>query len=156
MLLFTFICKFWVSMFVIFGYQFSSVSVTSDSLWPHGLLHTRLPCPSLTPRSCSNSCPSSQWCHFILCCPLLILPSIFLRVWHVSIWRSLAPTGYILHADPAFCGPLHTIDGEWPWGSCLWSNQRAQLSNLIHPGTTRRIMARVSLEKWRLWDYKVP
>ena len=35
----------------------------SDSLQPHGLQHARLPCPSLTPRACSNSCPSSQWCH---------------------------------------------------------------------------------------------
>ena len=39
-------------------------SVVSDSLWPHGLQHTRLlPCPSPTPRACSNSCPSSRWCH---------------------------------------------------------------------------------------------
>ena len=37
--------------------------VVSDSLRPHGLQHTRLPCPSPTPRACSNSCPSSQWCH---------------------------------------------------------------------------------------------
>ena len=29
----------------------------------HGLQHTRLPCPSLSPRVCSNSCPLSQWCH---------------------------------------------------------------------------------------------
>ena len=35
----------------------------SDSLQPHRLQHTRLPCPSATPRACSNSCPSSQWCH---------------------------------------------------------------------------------------------
>ena len=35
----------------------------SDSLWPHGLQHTRLPCPSPTLRACSNSCPSSQWCY---------------------------------------------------------------------------------------------
>ena len=34
----------------------------SDSLQPHGLQHTRLPCTSPTPRDCSNSCPS-QWCH---------------------------------------------------------------------------------------------
>ena len=32
----------------------------SNSLWPHGL---RLPCPSLSPGVCSNSCPLSQWCH---------------------------------------------------------------------------------------------
>ena len=46
---------------------FSSVhfshSVVSDSLWPHGLQHARPPCPSLTPRVYSNSCPSSWWCH---------------------------------------------------------------------------------------------
>ena len=34
-----------------------------NSLWPHGLQHTRLPCPSLSPRVCSNSCPLSRWCH---------------------------------------------------------------------------------------------
>ena len=35
----------------------------SDSLWPHGLQHARLPCPLPTPRVCSNSWSSSQWCH---------------------------------------------------------------------------------------------
>ena len=30
---------------------------------PHGLQHTRLPCPSPSPGACSNSCPLSQWCH---------------------------------------------------------------------------------------------
>ena len=39
-----------------------SRSVVSNSLWPHGLQHARLPCASL-PRVCSNSCPLSQWCH---------------------------------------------------------------------------------------------
>ena len=42
--------------------QFSR-SVLSDSLRLHGRQHTRLPCPSPTPRACSNSCPLSQWCH---------------------------------------------------------------------------------------------
>ena len=42
--------------------QFSH-SVVCDSLWPHGLQHARIPCLSRTPRACSNSCPSSQWCH---------------------------------------------------------------------------------------------
>ena len=55
--------------------------VVSDSLWPHGLQHSRLPCPSLSPWVCSNSCPLSRWCHLtshlILCHPLLLLPSIF-------------------------------------------------------------------------------
>ena len=38
----------------------------SGSLWPHGLKHTRLPCPISTLRACSNSCPLSQWCHPVL------------------------------------------------------------------------------------------
>ena len=49
------------------GSQFSSVqfshSVVSDSLQPHGLQHSRLLYPSLIPGACSNSCPSSRWCH---------------------------------------------------------------------------------------------
>ena len=40
-----------------------SRSVVPDSLWPHGLQHTRVSCPSPTPRSCSNTCPLSSWCH---------------------------------------------------------------------------------------------
>ena len=40
-----------------------SHSVISNSLQPHGLQHSRLPCPSPSPRACSNSCPSSRWCH---------------------------------------------------------------------------------------------
>ena len=35
----------------------------SNSFRPHGLQHFRLPCPSPTPGACSNSCPSSEWCH---------------------------------------------------------------------------------------------
>ena len=43
-----------------------SCSVTSNSLERHGLQHTRLPCTSLSPRVCSNSCPLSQWGHLII------------------------------------------------------------------------------------------
>ena len=40
-----------------------SVAQSCQTLQPHGLQHTRLPCPSLSPRVCSNSCPLSWWCH---------------------------------------------------------------------------------------------
>ena len=59
--------------------QFSCL-VMSDSLWPHGLQSARLPCPSLTPRAYSNSCPIKSVMpsnHLILCCPPLLPPSIF-------------------------------------------------------------------------------
>ena len=60
--------------------QFSSFSrsVVSDSFQPNGLQHARLPCPSPTPWACSNSCPSSWWCHPIISSsvvPLFCLPS---------------------------------------------------------------------------------
>ena len=42
---------------------FFSRSVVSDSLLAHGQKHNRFPCPSPSPRTCSNSCPLSQWCH---------------------------------------------------------------------------------------------
>ena len=42
---------------------FSVATVMSNSLWPHGLQHTRFPCSSLSPRVCSYSCPLSQWSH---------------------------------------------------------------------------------------------
>ena len=41
----------------------------SDSLWPHGLQHTRLLCPPLSPGVCWNSCslsPLSQWCYLTI------------------------------------------------------------------------------------------
>ena len=59
--------------------QFSSVAQSCLILRPHGLQHTRPPCPSPTPGLHSDSCPLSQKIpssHFILCCPLLLLPPI--------------------------------------------------------------------------------
>ena len=45
-----------------------SRSVVSDSLRPHRLHHARLPCPSPSPRVCSDSCPLSWWCHPTILC----------------------------------------------------------------------------------------
>ena len=51
----------------------------SNSLWPHGLQHTSLPCPLLSPEVCSNAYPLMTMTsnHLILCHLLLLLPSIF-------------------------------------------------------------------------------
>ena len=49
---------FFFSSILFFLFSFS---VMSDSLQPHGLQHTRLPCPSPSPRAWQNSCPLS-WC----------------------------------------------------------------------------------------------
>ena len=42
-------------------------------LWPCGLQHTMLPCPSSSPRVCSNSCPLSQWCYLIISSSVALL-----------------------------------------------------------------------------------
>ena len=47
---------------IISSFQLSH-SVKSDPLQPHGLQHTRTPCPSPTPRVYPNPCPLSRWCH---------------------------------------------------------------------------------------------
>ena len=63
----------------MYSFQFSC-SAMSNSLQPHGLQHARPPCPSLTPgvllklMSTESVMPSNN---LILCCPLLLLPSIF-------------------------------------------------------------------------------
>ena len=60
---------------------------------PHGLQHTRLPCPSPTPRACSNSRPSHWWCH-------------------PTISSSAAPFSSSLQSFPA--------TGSFPIESVLW------------------------------------
>ena len=57
--------------------QFSSVTQSCPTLRPHEPQHARPLCPSPTPGVHPNQCPSSRWCHLILCHPLLLLPSIF-------------------------------------------------------------------------------
>ena len=55
----------------------------SHSLRPHGRQCTRLPCPSVSPGVCSNSCPLSRWCH----------PTISSSVTHFSHLRSFPASG---------------------------------------------------------------
>ena len=58
-----FLCPRSFLLIFIFEVESISHSVMSDSLQLHALQHARLPCPSLSPRVCSNSCPLSRWCH---------------------------------------------------------------------------------------------
>ena len=95
-------------MFSSFKIQsnFSSVqfiySVMSDSLQPHGLQHSNLPCPSPTPSACSNSCPSSQWCH-------------------PTISSSVVPF--------SFCAQSHPASGSFPMSQLFaWGGQSIEVS----------------------------
>ena len=86
----------------------------SKSLQHHELQHTRLPCPSLTPGVCSNSC-SLSWCYPTIssCHPLLLLPSIFPSI-------------------RVFSNEL-TLRIRWPkyWGSSFSINPNNEYSGLI-------------------------
>ena len=57
-----FTCSSSIAHFPDLSVQFSH-SVMSNTLQPHELQHTRLPCPSPTPRVHPNPCPLSWWCH---------------------------------------------------------------------------------------------
>ena len=86
-------CLFWAWICMFSDYelldaesvQFSR-SVVSNSLWPHGLPHTRPPCSSPSPGTCSNSCPLSQWC---LPTILSFVVSLYLWLIHAVLWQKL-------------------------------------------------------------------
>ena len=78
-----------------------SCSVVSNSLQPHGLQHTRPPCPSPSPRACSNSCPLN-------------------RLYHPTISSSAAPFCSCPQSFPA-SGLFHHI--RWPeYWSFSWAH----------------------------------
>ena len=82
-----------------------SCSDMSNSLQPHGLQHAALPCPSLSPRVCLNSCLLSQWCHPTISSPLL---------------PPAPPTLNLSHHQSLFqwVGSLHQVTKYWSFSLC--------------------------------------
>ena len=78
-----------LSIFSHQSVQFSH-SVTSNSLWSHGLQHARLPCPLPTPGACSNSCPSSQWCHPTISSFVIPSPPAFNLSQHQGLFKGVS------------------------------------------------------------------
>ena len=58
----------------VFSSSFSSVAQLCPTLFDPRQ-HARLPCPSPTPGACSNSCPSSRWCHQTISSSVVPFPS---------------------------------------------------------------------------------
>ena len=134
-----------------FKYFVVSYSAMYHSLRPHELQHPRLPCPSLSPGVCSNSCLWSQWCHpkisssvaHVFSClqsfpawrsfPMCwLFPSGDQSIWvclqHQWIFRFLSPlglTGLISLQSRGLSRvfPSTTIQKHQFFGSqpCLWS-----------------------------------
>ena len=84
----------------------------------HGLQHTRLPCPSSSPRVCSKSCPLSQWCHptISFCHRLLLLPLIFPSVSSFPVIWLFEIGGQSIGASALASVLPITIQGWFPLG----------------------------------------
>ena len=96
-----------------------SLSVVSSSLWPHGLQHARLPCPSLSPRVCSNSCPLNRLCHPTIWSTVIPFswPQSFPESESFPMDRLFASGGQSIGASaPASVLPMN-IQGWFPLGS---------------------------------------
>ena len=100
-----------------------SCSVVPGSLRPHGLQHARLPCPSLSPRVFSHSCPLSRWCHPTISssvspffsCP--VFPSI--RVFSSEL--ALNIRAKILELQPQHQSFQWIFRTDFLWDGLAWS-----------------------------------
>ena len=106
------------------------------TLRPHGLQHARLPCPSLSPRGCSDSCLSSWWCH-------------------LTISSSVNPFSSCLQSFPA--------SGSFPMSWCFTSGGQSigasasawslpmNIQGWFHLGSTR-LISLLSKGLWRVFS----
>ena len=114
----------------------------SDSLQPHGLQHTRLPCPSLSLWACSNSCPLGWWC-YLTSHPLLPLsPSALNLSQHQGLYNELAlhirwPKYWSVHFSISLSNEL-ALHISWPkyWSFSFSIGSSSEFSGLISLGLT--------------------
>ena len=109
--------------------QFSH-SVMSNSVWPHGLQHARLPCPSPSPRACANSCPLSQWCHPTISSS--IIPFSPATSGFVPMSQFFTSGGQSIGASASASVLPMNIQDQFPLGwTCLISLQSKGLSRVF-------------------------
>ena len=130
-----------LSQRLISSVQFSR-SVVSDSLWPHELQHTRLPCPLPTPRVYPNSCPLSWWSHPTISssvapfssCPQSLPASGSFPMSHLFAWGGQS----IGISASASVLPMNTQD----WSPLEWTGwislQSKELSSVFSNTTVQR------------------
>ena len=130
----------------------------SNSLQPHGLQHARLPCPSLFPRVCSNSCSMNsqihhQWCYLMISSsvtPFSSCPQSFPEnyTWSYLTFYSwlVTPSTYIFsHMVYGWCwfpflnhnldSPPYSLPGRHHWLREMSFLDQSEYEAL-HPGTT--------------------
>ena len=102
----------------------------SNFLQPHGLQHARLPCPSLSPGVCANSCSLSQWCHPTIssCCPFFlhkILAHNFNSPYipcHILVSKL---SHRYMNQTREYISLFYSLESPWTWNNYLteiWHN----------------------------------
>ena len=97
----------------------------SNSFWLHGLQHARPPCPSPTPGACSNSCPSSQWCHPTILSsiiPFSSCPQSFPASCSFPMRQFFASGGQSIGASASASVLPMNIQDWFPLGLTVWSS----------------------------------
>ena len=137
-----------LSSFAFYMYvsdQFSH-SVVSNSFWPHGLQHARLPCPSPTPGIYSNSCPLSRWCHLIILSsviPFFSCLQSFPASGSFPMGQLFASGGQSIGLSASTSVLPMNIQDWWPWGLSSWiSLQSKGLSRVFSNTTVQKQMFR--------------
>ena len=105
--------SFWV-MLLLFNCQ-----VMSDSLWPHGLWHARLPCSSLSPGVCLNSCPLGRWCYLTIsssATPFSFWLPSFVATGFFPMSQFFMSGGQSIGASASATDLLMNIQGRFPLG----------------------------------------
>ena len=108
-----------IYIYICIVYLLFSHSVMSNSLWPHGLQPTRLPCPSLSSGVCSNSCPLSQWWHPTISSsvtPFSSCPQSFPALGSFTMSQLFASGGQNIAASASASILPISIDGWFPLG----------------------------------------
>ena len=127
----------------IYNPQFSSVqfshSAMSDSLWPHGLQHARLPCPSPTSRALLNWCSSSQWCHPTILSsviPFSSCPQSFPALGSFPVSQFFASGGQSIGASASASVLPMNIQGWFPLGWTGWISLQSKGLSRVFSNTT--------------------
>ena len=114
----------------------------SNSLWPRGLQHTRLPCPSPSPRACLNPCPLSWWCHPTIsssAIPFCSCPQSFLASGSFPVGRLFPLGGQSIGASASASVLPMKIQDWFPWGLIGWiSLQSKGLSRVFFNTTVQK------------------
>ena len=136
------------ALFLVFSHQ-----VMSDSLWPHGLQYTRLPCPSPSPGICSSSCPLNRLCHPTTSSS--IVPFFFFQSFPASgsfpVSQLFASGGQSNETSASASVLPMSIQGSFPlWLTGLISLQSKRLSRVFSSTTIQKHQFFVTLPS--LWS----